>query len=278
MATGFGRAIVSAVVAGATLLGVLTVAGTGVRNASAQSAGDAHVRVLHASPDAPAVDIYVNGTKAISDLAFGKASDWATLPAGTYDVRVTPAGQTATVIEAQLPLQAGKYYTVAAVGKLANITAKVFEDDLSPLAAGKGRIRVIHASPNAPAVDVAVKGGSVLISNLAFPNASDFLTVDGMTADLEVRAAGTSTVALSLPGVTIEPGKVYNVYAIGLLGGSPALTVLPLVDSAQSMEPSMAGMPKTGAGESITLLALLAVAALALTGGIATRAAARLRK
>ncbi len=279
IATGFGRVLLSAVVAGSAILGAFALAGTGTQSASAQAAGDAHVRVLHASPDAPAVDVYVNGGKAFSDLAFGKVSEWASLPAGSYDVKVTAAGQTAAVISANLALESGKYYTVAAVGQVANISAKVFEDDLSALAAGKARLRVVHASPNAPPVDVAIKNGAVLVPNLAFPNASGYLTVDGMTVDLDVLAAGTKTVALPITGFTIEPGKVYSVYAIGLLGGTPALTVLPVADSAMTMAAGTgASMPKTGAGENLMLVALLALAALVLTGGIATRVAVRVRR
>src|SRR5689334_13893628 len=231
MAGKMNRAAVAMMVAAGSLLGVFGLAG-GAPAASAQTA-EAHVRVIHASPDAPAVDVYVNGGKAISNLAFKGVSDWTALPAGSYDVKVTAAGQTAGVIEAKLPLEGGKYYSVVAVGKLANITARVFEDDLSDLG-GKARLRVVHASPDTPAVDVAAKGGSVLVSNLAFPNASDYLTLDPMTVDVEVRPAGTTTVALAVPGLSLQAGKVYTVYAVGLLSGTPALGVLPVVDSAAS--------------------------------------------
>jgi hypothetical protein len=258
--------------------------------AAAAQTGEAALRVIHASPDAPAVDIYVNGAKAISNLAFEEASAWAMLPAGSYDVKVTAAGGTDAVIQATLPLEAGKYYSVAATGKLADITAKVFEDNLTGLDAGKARLRVIHASPDAPAVDVAVKGGAVLVPGLAFPNASDYLTLDPATVDVEVRAAGTSTVALAVPGLTLEAGKVYTVYAVGLLSGTPALSVLPVVDNAvaaaapapsaggeagagttSSNGGTMApGMPSTGAGEnafSLALVALALLAAASLTAG-----------
>jgi hypothetical protein len=124
-----------------------------------------------------------------------------------------------------------------------------------------------------PAVDVAVKGGAVLEPSLAFPNASDYLTVDAMTVDVEVRAAGTSTVALAVPGLTLEAGKVYTVYAVGLLGGTPALSVVPVADTAlQSMSapaggPSaQPGMPATGAGEDMFAVAALALGLVALAG------------
>jgi hypothetical protein len=263
------RVALGAAIAAAHAVGVfgLLAATSGV--AGAQASGEAGIRVIHASPDAPAVDIYVNGQKAISNLAFKEASPWAMLPAGTYDVKVTAAGGSDAVIQAPLTLDGGKYYSVVATGKLANITPKVIVDELSSSDSGKAKLRIVHASPDAPAVDIAVKGGPVLVSNLAFPDYTDYLTLDPMTVDVEVRAAGTNTVALAVPGLTLEGGKVYTVYAVGLLSGSPALSVLPVVDNAMS---TGAGMPATGVGESaLTALALFVLAATVVGGGLVLR-------
>ena len=270
MRTIFAKvALGGAIVAGAVLAAVVAPAASPTQ---AQE-NNANIRVIHGSPDAPAVDIYVNGAKAISNLAFKEATDWTPLPAGTYAVKVTAAGGTDAVIEASLPLESGKYYTVLATGKLADISAKVLVDDLSTLAPGKARLRVVHASPDAPAVDVAVKGGPVLVSNLSYPNSTDYLTVDKMTVDVEIRAAGTETVALAVPGFALEEGKSYSVYALGLLNGAPALTVLPTADNAVTSAMFKAGMPNTGGeGFGLVALILLMTAALSITGGLALRA------
>jgi hypothetical protein len=278
-----GRAFLGILTAASTLMGAFAL--SAAAPASAQQADTARVRVVHASPDAPAVDVYLNDAKAISSLAYKAASDFAAVPANSYAVKVTAAGGTDAVISATLPLEAGKSYTVVAVGQLANIAAQVFVDDTSDLASGKARLRVIHASPNTPGVDVAVTGGPVLINNLAFPNASDNLDVDAGTYNVEVRPAGTTTAALSAPGLALEAGKYYTVIAAGLLGGSPALELLPIVDtlaaqaSTTTPAPPMAeptampveaaGMPQTGAGEnafSLAVLALLLVAGMLSVG------------
>ncbi|MDQ2682675.1 MAG: DUF4397 domain-containing protein, partial [Chloroflexota bacterium] len=225
-------------------LTVMTFAGltTGV-NVAAQSE-DAQVRIIHASPDAPAVDIWVNGAVAIEGLEFGKATDWVVLAAGSYDVAVAPAGGMATdaVIEATLDLEAGTNYNVAAVGLLADISATVFTTDTADLADGQARVQVIHTSPDAPAVDIAVKSGDVLIPNLEFPNASGALDVAAGSYDLEVRPAGTMDVALDLPGVKLEAGTVYDILAIGLLADG-SLTVLPLTTPAASAAASPVASP-----------------------------------
>ncbi|PMP83067.1 MAG: cell wall anchor, partial [Chloroflexus aggregans] len=51
--------------------------------AFAQS-GTAKVRVIHASPDAPAVDVFVNGNAVLTNVGFFAASPYLDLPAGTY--------------------------------------------------------------------------------------------------------------------------------------------------------------------------------------------------
>jgi hypothetical protein len=99
-------------------------------------------------------------------------------------------------------------------------------DDLTTPAAGKAHVRFFHFSPNAPAVDIAVTGGPVLFPNRSFNDQAAtasvvaFTPVDAGTYDLEVRVAGTNTVALAVPGVTLTAGKIYTVFAKGFLGGT----------------------------------------------------------
>ena len=194
--------------------------------------GTARVRVVHASPDAPAVDVLVDGTRAIAGLGFKAFSSYASVPAGQRKFQVFPAGTTMgmPVIEVAPTLMAGKDYTVVALGRLAGIAPGLFEDDNQAPAAGKARVRFIHGSPNAPAVDIAVTGGPVIFPNVAFTAASGYAEVDAGTYNLEARAAGTSTVALAVPGVRLEAGRGYTVIAVGLLGGTPALSVILTAD------------------------------------------------
>lgn len=193
---------------------------------------DAFVNIFHASPDAPAVDIYVAGAKAVENLAFGANAGWVALPAGEYQVQIVPTGGTVdqAVIDAMVTLEADMGYEVVATGLVANIAPQIYQVNFAEIAADTARIRVVHTSPDAPAVDIAVKGGDVLIPNLAFPAASDYLEVPAGAYDLEVRVAGTTDVALDLPGVALESGMVYSVYAIGTLAGGD-LTVFPIASS-----------------------------------------------
>ncbi len=266
--------------------------------ASGASAADtARVRVVHASPDAPAVDVYADDAKVLTNVPYKGSSDYLSVPAGAHNFKVFATGANpasdAPVIDADATLEAGKDYTVVAIGKLADIKPLVLVDNNAAPAAGKAHVRVVHASPDGPAVDIAVKGGAVLVPNLVFGKDAGPLPVDAGTYDLEVRAAGTTTVALPVNGVTLTAGKIYTIFAVGLLNGTPKLEALPVVNdpapapapaTAPATQPAASGAlpsagtgPDSGSGTGLSLLlGILAVAGFGLAGA-GTLAASKTR-
>lgn len=179
---------------------------------------EAEVMVVHASPDAPGVDLLVNDVKVNnSPLTFPNNTGYLELPAGTQNIKVNAAGTTTTVINADLNLERDKDYTVFAINTLDNIEALVLEDDLTDPASGMSHVRFVHLSPDAPAVDIAVQGGPVLFSNRAFKSATPFTPVSAGTYTLEVRPAGSTTAVLTIPNVELRSGDIYTVFARGFL-------------------------------------------------------------
>jgi hypothetical protein len=179
------------------------------------------VMVTHASPNAPGVDLLVDNTKVnTADLTFPNSTAYLRVETGMRNFKVNVAGTTTTVINADLTIDENKNYSVFAVDSVSKISAVVVADDLTAPASGKAHVRFIHLSPNAPAVDVAVTGGAVVFGNKSFKDATAFTPLDAGTYNLEVRVAGTTTVALPLPGITLEAGKIYTVFAKGFLGGT----------------------------------------------------------
>ena len=244
------------------LLSAVLVLALGFATTAFAADGKAMVRVVHASPDAPAVDVWVNGAVAFSNAPFKGVTNYASLVPASYQVQVTPSGaSTPVVIDATLDLAADTDYTVVAIGQLANIEPLVLVDSNSIPAEGKAHVRFVHASPDAPAVDIAVKGGPILFSNVAFKGVGDYLPVDAGAYDLEVRLAGTTTVALEVPGVKLDAQTVYTIFAMGLAGDS-SLTAVPSVDAqAPSTLPTTGGVPVN------TWLISLLAGGVALVGG-----------
>ncbi|MGB0840116.1 MAG: DUF4397 domain-containing protein, partial [Chitinophagales bacterium] len=111
-------------------------------------------------------------------------------------------------------------YTIVAGGDIAEVTAFVFEDDLTAPAEGKAHIRFVHASPDAPAVALQTAADVPLSPSLSFGESSTFASVDAGTFDLKVVDASTASTALNVSGVVLETGKIYTVYARGYVNPS----------------------------------------------------------
>jgi hypothetical protein len=234
--------------------------------------GDAHVRVLHGSPDAPSVDVYVNDTKvdALSGLEFGDLSAYVAVPGGTYAIKVcATADATVCPIDvAALDIADDTQYTIAATNALASIEAQVLVDDPSPVA-GKAQARVVHFSADTPAVDVLTQDGSAkVVENLAYPDATDYLTLDPGSYDLKVCANADNTVCPLDPGaLDLASGTSYSVFAIGSLEGD-TLTAAVGVDATAAPATDTVSSSDEAPASAIPALLLALAGIAAFVGGL----------
>ena len=243
-------AIAGPVAAAEPLTAVVAVDDTG-----SPAAGQAWVRVLHGSPDAPAVDVKADDADILTDVAFGTLSDYLPVDAGTYNIKVCAAGTDTCVIDADLTFEDGKRYTVAATDLVAQIKPQVIEDAATPNAA-QAQVRVVHFSADTPAVDVLTQDGSAtIVDALAFPNATDYLALDAGSYDLKVCADADNSVCPLDPGaLDLAAGTTYSVFAIGSLdalsapqptddGGNAGVTPPPTDTVAADEAAPASGIP-----------------------------------
>jgi hypothetical protein len=237
---------------------------------TAHAANNAFVRVVHAAPAAPDVDVYVDGSKLLTSFKFGTVTDYVPLAAGSHEIAVVPAGKSLSdaVIKQSVSVSAGVSYTVAAIGDSNTSPALVAFVDDNSVASGMAKVRVYHLSSDAGPVSVAT-GGQTVIPDLTFKNASDYLSVQpgSYTFDVTVKDSGT-TVNTS---ADLAADTVTSVFAVGLLKGSGD-TAFKFVAASVSATPS--GLPSTGfapdsaqgASAPVALYAGLVVAILLLGG------------
>ena len=76
-----------------SVLAVLAMALALVAPALAQTTGP-RVRAIHASPDAPAVDVWVDGSVAFENAPFTGITPYAELSQGMHNIQVVPTGAT----------------------------------------------------------------------------------------------------------------------------------------------------------------------------------------
>jgi hypothetical protein len=201
--------------------GVLGLTGCGDSNND-----EARVRVFHASPDAPNVDVLIDGGKVLENVPYKVASDFLGIDAGDRRVQVNVTGTDTSAIDTHAVFAEDTDYMIVAADKVARITALVFTADRTTPESGSARVRVLHAAASAPVVDVYVTAPDAGIANaqptlsgVPFKAISDYLTVPAGTYDVFVTVAGTKNVAIQAKGLAIADQLVATVAALDATGG-----------------------------------------------------------
>jgi len=180
------------------------------------------LRALHAVAGGDEYDVLIDGVRVFSNLPFGWHSQYVVLEPGAHTVQVVPTGETSPIIlETTVDLTVDTFSTLVAGGQAGAAESWWLTDDNRLPGVGKARVRFVHASPDAPAVDVVVSS-IPLFEDVAYKEVGDYVALDAGTYDLVVREAGTGNVLASLSDVTLDEGNVYSLALVGLADGTPA--------------------------------------------------------
>src|SRR5260370_14231453 len=197
-----------------TLLALVTFSGLFQKSVAAQSL--AFVRIVHASPDVGTANVFLDGSKLLSNFQFGTITGYATIPPGPHKVQIALIGKGigASVITQTLSVNPGIAYTVAALGSSdADLSLKVFTDN-NLLSTGMAKLRVYHLSPDIGSVNV-FEGSNMVISGLGYPEASNYLTLTAGSYTFNVTAT-QSNATLPPVSATLKANMVTSIFALGV--------------------------------------------------------------
>lgn len=196
---------------------------------------DPRVYALHASPDAPEVDAFAGDAELVDGISFGELAGPLQVPPGNYaldffahvDGSARPAGAPAATASTG-ELMRGQRYLAIATGFLGGAGGSKFQ--LVALAEGfelgdtaNARVRLVHASPDAPAVDLGVLNAEqvvapVLAAGVTFGSASEALglTTSPGTVPIGVAPAGAPSTVVASFHVPVTAGM----RAFGIAAGA----------------------------------------------------------
>lgn len=192
-----------------------------------------YIRVLHAVPGAPAVDVYLNDKNVAKNLSYSQFTGYSPNSEGTYVISLFAAGTTdSPILSNTLVLKENMIITIAVIGTLSAMEFLAIPDyhENVPIAAGRAVLRFIHLSSDTPSLDVALPDGTTILQNVSFKEHSMYYAVAANNYTLLVKEAGTSRVILNIPNVNLESKTVHSIYAIGLMNGQPQLEAVILFD------------------------------------------------
>ncbi len=201
------------------------------------------VRVAHLAHDAPMVDIYL--TEPDADLAsstptitqqFKDAAFVATVAAGDYQVRITPAGEQSVIYDSEtLPLAGGNDITLLAVkntrlGDSPVELALVSGSSVSILSSVEtpANIRWIHASADTAGLDIVLDdvNDPAQVSDLNYKDVTDSTEFVPDTYNINLFDTGTTNPALENFDISLARNTSYSQYILDTNSDLQTLTVV----------------------------------------------------
>jgi hypothetical protein len=207
------------------LAGAAVLAG-GLTGCQSLNTNAAQLRVIDASPDAPGIDAYQNGTALAYHLDFGEMTSYVAMTPGAYTLAADRSGTRQTLTTGSASLMPGRQYT-AIVGNIsANLQQTLLLDQAVPAEAGKIAIRFVNEATRSGPVDVYLVPHSghlmlnpPLTTALGFGTNSGYLLVPAGTYAIHVVPAGTVPVSTTVtlmtgPQIEYSSGAVRTVVLI----------------------------------------------------------------
>ncbi|HND88456.1 MAG TPA: DUF4397 domain-containing protein, partial [Saprospiraceae bacterium] len=193
----------------------------------------ARVQLIHNAPD-PTVDVYAGNTRLLDDFAFRSATPFLSLPADRpIRLGMAPAGSASaadTLAGFGINLATDETYALFANGIVGNPSTPftLLPDAAREAAADTSKVEValLHGAPGAPAVDIDLLSGNMLLGtvpDLAYGEFISYLALDPADYRIRIRPNGSPlAVATYIADLSTWKGRAARIFASGILGGMPA--------------------------------------------------------
>lgn len=176
----------------------------------------AYVSLYHASPNASGLNIIVDNRQINSyPFSYSQNTGYRRFYTGARDLKFTPYNANNSVVDTTTTFEPGRAYSVFITGSYPSIEALILEDNSDQPAAGSAKLRIVHLSPDAPALDIfAQSDEAALVEAQDYKSASEFLEVDAGLYDFDVKDQEGNTL-LNVDDISISSGIYYTLVVKG---------------------------------------------------------------
>lgn len=171
----------------------------------------AAVAITNAAASSSPQDVYFDNQKLTSSgLVYTQTIGYFSVT-GSPTISFKTNGTTDVNASTATSFVPGKYYSVFLTD---DKTVNVYENDRTPPASGKARIRFINLSTGVgSSADFGISGGAKIVSALTYKAASAYQDVDAANS-YSLYTGGSTSVLLNLP-ITLSAGGIYTLYIAG---------------------------------------------------------------
>ncbi|WP_370830846.1 DUF4397 domain-containing protein [Clostridium sp.] len=193
---------------------------------------DTSVRILHAVPNAPNVDVYLNGSLLTSNLSFGKISKYTIFSPGEYEFQLFPTGTYDKPLLSQtIQLIANANYTVSIVTLSNDLYLFRLKDDNIPATKSQAFLRFINLSSNAPLLSLALPNGITLFNQAEYLETTGYYPLSAGIYNFEVLLGSSQVATKFIKNITLDASRFYTIYIIGLFNDKPPIGYLFVDDT-----------------------------------------------
>ncbi|WP_241654994.1 DUF4397 domain-containing protein [Granulicella sibirica] len=216
---------------------------SGCQSVSGTSIVTSQVRIIDASPDAPAVDIYQGSNPVAYNLGFGTATSYIPISPGLYDFTADTTGTRQVLTTARATFATGGQYTVLISNIAASLQEIVIKDQGASAPSGNVSLRFLDEGTATGAVDVylvpsgsAITAVSPLVTGFTFGTNSGYLNVPAGAYKVVIYPTGSVPTATSVGSytgslVTYSSGAARTLIILdSKLLASPAAQIITVSD------------------------------------------------
>jgi uncharacterized protein DUF4397 len=188
-------------------------------------AQQSYLRIVHAAPNQPAVDVYVELLTVATGLRFEQTTDQTDIAAGNYTLRIVPAGSglnSDPILVEPLSISGGQSLILLFTG-LDSPVLTTLQETIDPMDGGQSRISAINAVPRGPAFTIR-QGSNDLTAPLDFGQQSETVILPSNPTPMKLQAGTTALVSQNL-----DLRERHN-YTLVLVGRPDDLTHLQLLN------------------------------------------------
>jgi len=199
-------------------------------------------RFVQASTGVPSnVDLEVDGKNVQTSIGYGQSASYHSSSSGSHKFALFATGTTTNpYVSSSVSLKGDT--TLIAQNPFASIALGAYTDDNTAPTTGNVKLRFIQAAPTVAAsgqgIDVyvvptgqGIAGTNPQISALAYPNASNYLSLSAQSYDVTVTVRGTQNIINNLTGTyPLTSGQIRTLVILDASTGGGQYSLLELND------------------------------------------------
>jgi Domain of unknown function (DUF4397) len=209
----------------AGILGVCLCVLSGCGGSSSSENGN--LRFLQGSPDAPQVNLLVDGKSVATNIGYINATGYVSVKSGSRHVQVVPVSGASPVLDANVTINASGNQTLIISGPVASIHNVLLTDGGTTATTGDAHVRVVNASSSMGTADVyivpsgtSIAGIPPTVANLAFNSDTGYQLVPVGAYEVFMTAPQTKNAFLSTGPINLAASANQTVVGLDDPSGS----------------------------------------------------------